>query len=275
MRSIVLTLLLALSLLPPAAPLHAQAAADSTGARVALFDAHDLWWAGGFALGTVALFPLDRYLANESQDSTLQAIRIVHSAARDVEFVGRPGSFLIGGALYGVGRLSGNERMADLGLHGSEAIILADLLTRAIKGVAGRARPLVDVDNPTDFQLFRGFSGNDYQSFPSGHTSVSFAAAAAVTAETGRWWPDLKPWIGTAMFGGATLVALSRMYHNKHWASDVMAGAAIGTFAGWKVVRYNHSRTDPHTRLDRWMLGLSIVPAGSGRAALLWVMPAR
>ena len=43
------------------------------------------------------------------------------------------------------------------------------------------------------------------------------------------------------MYGGATLVGLSRMYNNAHWASDVTLGAAIGTFSGIKVVRFNHS----------------------------------
>ena len=52
------------------------------------------------------------------------------------------------------------------------------------------------------------------------------------------------------------------MYNNKHWASDVMMGAAIGTFAGSKVVRYHHSH--PKNRIDRWLLGATIVPNGAG-----------
>ena len=51
------------------------------------------------------------------------------------------------------------------------------------------------------------------------------------------------------MYGGATLVGLSRMYNNKHWASDVVLGAAVGTFSGIKVVRYTHGHTD--NRIDR------------------------
>ena len=45
--------------------------------------------------------------------------------------------------------------------------------------------------NPNSYwQFVRGFSGGDaYRSFPSGHTVAAFAAAAAVTAETSRWWP--------------------------------------------------------------------------------------
>jgi hypothetical protein len=45
-------------------------------------------------------------------------------------------------------------------------------------------------------------------------------------------------------YGGATLMGLSRIYNNQHWASDVMAGAAIGTLIGVKVVKYTHSHPD-------------------------------
>jgi hypothetical protein len=45
------------------------------------------------------------------------------------------------------------------------------------------------------------------------------------------------------------------MYEDKHWASDVVMGAAIGTFAGLKVVRFNH--THEGNRIDRWLLGTS------------------
>jgi hypothetical protein len=103
----------------------------------------------------------------------------------------------------------------------------------------------------------RGFGNNDgYRSFPSGHSVAAFAAAAAVTAEMSRWQPDTRWIVGTAMYGGAGMVGLSRMYNNRHWASDVLAGAAIGIFAGNKVVRYHHSH--PGNRLDEWLVNFSI-----------------
>jgi membrane-associated phospholipid phosphatase len=60
------------------------------------------------------------------------------------------------------------------------------------------------------------------------------------------------------MYGGAALVAVSRMYSNKHWASDVMIGGLMGTFAGLKVVKYHH--THPNNRVDRWLLGVIATP---------------
>jgi hypothetical protein len=63
------------------------------------------------------------------------------------------------------------------------------------------------------------------------------------------------------------------MYNDKHWASDVVVGAAIGTFVGQKVVRYH--RTHPGNRVDRWLLSASLAPAarGGGRVVRLALVP--
>jgi membrane-associated phospholipid phosphatase len=162
--------------------------------------------------------------------------------------------------------------MADLGLHGTESILVGLGVTTAIKVTVGRARPYVNRDRPHDFGLFRGVRHEEYRSFPSGHSVMAFAAAAAVTDETRRWWPQSVWYIAPAMYGGASLVAVSRMYDNKHWASDVLVGAAIGQFAGRKVVRYHHSH--PNNSLDRWLLGMSVGPDGrGGLEARLLVVP--
>ena len=63
------------------------------------------------------------------------------------------------------------------------------------------------------------------------------------------------------------------MYNNRHWASDVLVGAGIGTFAGLKVVRYHHSH--PGNRLDRWLLAGSLSPTAGGGQALVLVDHAR
>ena len=96
---------------------------------------------------------------------------------------------------------------------------------------------------------------------------MAFAAAAAVTSETSKWWPRSTWYIGPVMYGGAALVAISRMYDNRHWASDIVLGAAIGTFSGLKVVRYHH--THPNNRIDRWLLSTSVIPNGRGGALFL------
>jgi membrane-associated phospholipid phosphatase len=252
--------------LAPSLAIAQQTQTDTTGVTRStepLFTSRDAIYAGAFTVGTVLLFPLDKKIAQNLQDKHNQGNRFFHHQATNFRLIAQPGAFAIGGALYLGGRLAHNERMADLGLHGSEAILVGLLTTGAIKGTAGRARPYMGTDSPHNFKPFRGFTGgSDYSSFPSGHTLTGFAAAAAVTSETHRWWPHSTWYIAPVMYGGATLIGMSRMYNNKHWASDVMLGAAIGTFAGRKVVQYHHSH--PKNRIDRWLLGATIVPNPGG-----------
>jgi hypothetical protein len=66
--------------------------------------------------------------------------------------------------------------------------------------------------------------GSDYQSFPSGHTAEAFAGAEFMRME----YKDVSPWYGVAGYAMATATGLLRMYNDKHWMSDVVAGAGVG-----------------------------------------------
>ena len=189
--------------------------------------------------------------------ATNACLDFLKSASRNVQYVADPGSIVIGVALLGVGRAGHWREMADLGLHGTEAVLLSGAVTGGLKAITSRSR-----------HFFGGVSDARYQSFPSGHTTVAFAAAAAVTTESRRWWPRGTWLVAPVMYGGATLVGLSRMYNNAHWASDVALGAGIGTFSGLKVVRYSH--THPDNVIDRAILATRIAPAPSGGILLEW-----
>jgi membrane-associated phospholipid phosphatase len=241
-------------LLCAGAPVHAvaQAAADSA-ANPALFEGRDLYWAAGFAAATLAVAPLDRQLAGTLQRPSLQASRILSRSSVGARLLGSPGAEVLGGLVYGAGRLTGNRVMARAGLHAAEAVFIGDLVTGSVKVIAGRKRPYLSPDNPYDFSLMRGLRGDSVRSFPSGHTTSAFAAAAAVSAEAGYEWSSGKALVGPALFGVAGIVGLSRMYNNAHWASDVIVGAAIGSFVGWKVARYSHEH--PTNNIDNFFLG--------------------
>jgi membrane-associated phospholipid phosphatase len=245
----------------------AQTPADTTKpiADSRLFVKSDFYILAGFTAATIAMFPLDRKMASTIRDEDLVANRTLDRTASVFRFFGSPGPLLIGSSMYTVGRLTHVRRAAELGLHGTEAILVGGGIAYVIKGLAGRERPYVEKDtNPHSFGFLRGLrQGHDMSSFPSGHTTAAFAAAAAVTAETRDWWPQHHKVIGTAMYTGAALVGISRMYNDAHWASDVVMGAAIGTFAGQKTVRFNHTHTG--NRLDRWMLGSGAAKGASFR----------
>lgn len=269
-RAALLAALLAALALPRSAAVGQTATVnDSIHASKTLFTWRDAALAAGFTGLTIGMFPVDQSLAQHLQDSSTQASHFLKNASRDIQYFADPGSIVIGVSLYGIGRVAKWRDVADLGLHGTEAIVLAGIVTAAIKDVAGRARPYVSLDTSShDFGFGRGFGKGGYQSFPSGHTSAAFAAASVVTTESQRWWPNGVWFVAPAMYGGATLVGLSRMYNNAHWASDVVVGAAIGTFSGIKVVRYSHGHSN--NLIDRWFLSVQAMPAPSGAPALGW-----
>ncbi len=220
-----------------------------------------------FAISAVAAHPLDVKFAQRLQNPNIQANRRMRDFAEFVETVTDPGSFLIGAGLYGYGKLRDNQRAADLGLHGLESLFFGAQLGNLLKGIIGRARPYVNVEQPHDYELFRGFKeGSDYRALPSGHTISAFAAAATVTSEMKRWYPRSRWIVGPVMYGGAAAVGWSRMYDNKHWASDVLTGAAIGTFVGLKVVTWHHM--NPGNTIDRIFLGARPTVAADGSPGL-------
>ena len=66
--------------------------------------------------------------------------------------------------------------------------------------------------------------GSDYYSFPSGHTAEAFASAEFLRQE----YKDVSPWYGIAGYLAAGATGTLRMYNNRHWISDVLAGAGVG-----------------------------------------------
>ena len=66
--------------------------------------------------------------------------------------------------------------------------------------------------------------GSNNKSFPSGHTTTAFAAAAFMQHE----YKDVSPWYGIAGYAAATATGILRLYNNKHWVGDIAAGAGMG-----------------------------------------------
>jgi membrane-associated phospholipid phosphatase len=66
--------------------------------------------------------------------------------------------------------------------------------------------------------------GSTNNSFPSGHTTTAFAAAEFLRQE----YKDVSPWYGIAGYAIATTTGALRVYNNRHWISDVAAGAGFG-----------------------------------------------
>lgn len=66
--------------------------------------------------------------------------------------------------------------------------------------------------------------GSNRLSFPSGHTSTSFASAEFLRRE----YKDISPWYGIGGYAVATATGILRLFNNRHWLGDVVAGAGFG-----------------------------------------------
>ena len=110
---------------------------------------------------------------------------------------------------YAFGKLTGNSRVAGVGARLLRAQIVSQTITHSIKAVVKRTRP----------------DGSTQNSFPSGHTSVSFASATVLHREFG--WK-----VGIPAYAVASYIGISRVEGKRHFTSDVLFGAAIGVMAG-------------------------------------------
>jgi len=169
-----------------------------------------LAWGTGVSL---AIHPADDYLNNHLSTS---------DTASNVFRLGRYiGGFpvLIGtaGATYLVGKARSSRRGQHLGMDLIEATLLSQGITQGIKVVVRRDRPLRD-----DGTRSSGFA------FPSGHASGTFAAATVLQQHLGWKW-------AVPTYSIASYVAMSRLVDDRHWASDVTAGAALGIIVGRSV----------------------------------------
>lgn len=94
--------------------------------------------------------------------------------------------------------------------------------------------------------------GSSYNTFPSGHTATAFAGAEVLRME---YW-ETSPLIGVLGYCAATTTGLMRIYNNRHWAGDVIAGAGVGIlsarFANWlnpKVNTHFQPKEKSHTHI--------------------------
>ena len=131
---------------------------------------------------------------------------------------------------YAYGRLFDAPKVAHLGMDLLQAQIMSELLVEPLKFATRRERP--DASNRL--------------SFPSGHSSVTFATATVIERHLG-WRRSI---LGYTI---ASYVAASRLHDNRHYLSDVIFGAAVGSIAGRTVV---------HHASDYWTLVPARVPGG-------------
>ena len=233
----------------------AYAQADSATQKT-FFTGRDGAIAAGFLGASAAMSLFDVRIAHFFEDTAHLHVREGQKLDKIFTHINETTLTVGGLAVYGVAKLAHNETVADVAFHMAESVAAASLTAQVVRGPLGRTRPLNTAQQDGDqyrFHFFKGFTNFKYRAFPSIHSSSGFAAASALVAEVKRRdpsavWPVAIPAYLLAMTPG-----LSRMYLGQHWASDIFAGAFLGTFYGWRIVDYSHSH--PTTRVDRIFLG--------------------
>jgi len=88
--------------------------------------------------------------------------------------------------------------------------------------------------------------GSTYNSFPSGHTTTAFVGAEMMNQEFG--WRS--PWYSVAGYTMASATGVLRVMNNRHWLSDVIAGAGIGIlttkFSYWVYSKWENRKRGKH-----------------------------
>lgn len=226
--------------------------------RPPLFTKTDAYWSAAALAASIALSTADTRIAahwNDSRNRSARRDGLARGFAKIQE-----GTLTFGNlALYGVFRLTGADALADVTLHAAESVVIGSLASQVIRGPLGRSRPHVTgLKDQYDFAPFKGFSEFEYRAFPSIHTASAFGVATVYALETNRRSPGLTWIVAPVAYTLAAGPGLSRMYTGQHWASDILAGAAMGTIAGALVVRYNHD-VRPGNKTDRFFLGRDAV----------------
>jgi len=113
-------------------------------------------------------------------------------------------------AVYGLNLagIKGKNNFKDRTIIYGISMIITNSVVFGTKKISGEWRP----------------DGSDPYSFPSGHTAVAFASAEFLRKE----YKDVSIWYGIAGYAVAATTGYLRMYNDKHWLSDVVAGAGVG-----------------------------------------------
>jgi PAP2 superfamily protein len=128
--------------------------------------------------------------------------------------------------LYGL--VADNSSAKKMGFELAQAIIYSAAITQVLSKSVGRARPNQNLGNSA-YQPFT-FSGEDFHSFPGGHSSAAFVLSTVLSRNVS------SDFLKALVYVPAVVTVVARVYQDYHWASDDLLGAAIGyVVADWVV----------------------------------------
>lgn len=257
--------LLALLLLPGAVSAQGAAPDSSSAAKPpgAFTRVEAARFAGVVALGGLA-YLVDAPVRDGLRRRPPEDAGLLNGISEFGYYYGEPGVAVVGVAMWGIGLATERPTLAVSGFRAMEAVAVSGLVTVVLKELTGRARPEIPPNAKDDWQLSRtlGRTGNDYKAMPSGHATVAFAFATAVTGAVAQRAPEHTRVVALTTYGLAAVTAWQRIYDDRHWLSDVTVGAGIGTVTALAITRWHATR--PDNRIDRFFLRPVVAPAAGG-----------
>jgi hypothetical protein len=222
-----------LAILTAGGPLEGQGAPFRTG------------WPDAVAIGAggaLALLPIALHLPAGSapcapcDPNTLSGLDRV-AVHRPDPAADRASTLLLLGAggAAALGSVWGEDRTRAIG----NAVVFTDAITWAavadqwLKVTVHRSRPILYTAAAPQAANTR----DNRESFPSGHAELAFAAATAYTMIAHRRGLPHATRNAVILYTAATVVGILRVAAGKHFPTDVLGGALLGSAVSWTVVR--------------------------------------
>jgi membrane-associated phospholipid phosphatase len=221
-------LLTLLALLCIAQPLAAQPRKpEKPRQRVATKPVIRVWEAGVVVGLTAGSFAIDQSVRHAIARDTAVLPSILVRAGDAFGNIVYVYPALAAGTLTGLAL--GHQGIKGVSWRALQSTAVAGAAALMLKSAIGRRRPDVAPNTAFSFRPF-AFKGN---SFPSGHTTVAFALANSLAAETKDHWTD------AVFYAAATLTGYSRINDDRHWLSDIVFGAGLGILSARVVHRWH------------------------------------
>ena len=211
-------------------------------------------YTAGVVGGTFLLIGIDEEIKNKIGRNTIQTL---NGDFWDVptSYGITPYATIFSLSTYAAGLISGSDDIRTTGRLLCESLIISGTGIIVMRYLAGRVRPYYE-KGPWEFRSFQ--TSNEFQSFPSGHTSVAFAISTVLAERIDNIWARV------GFYSMATLTAYARVLNNQHFLSDVVWGALLGFGAGIYVVNSEEERENPKDGKSKF----SILPYVNGISIL-------
>jgi membrane-associated phospholipid phosphatase len=158
------------------------------------------------------------------------------------------------------GRLGGSDVAVQLAML-SEVLALQSGINLAVRSLAVWPRPFLLGSKGGTERNSKDASG----SFYSGHSSAAFSIAVFSSCWYDRTHPGSRysPWIWGGSLAVAATTASLRVIAGKHYPSDILVGALVGSLVGWAVPRMHQAQPAIQPPLSQAQMTMAPLPGGA------------